>query len=60
MSFVSSVCACAGVAIMSTIAQQRSTGGLDMAECLTVGVFAVAFAAVGAVVGHVIALVFRA
>jgi hypothetical protein len=46
-----------GVAVMSVIAQQQSKGGLDIAGCLTVGVFAVIFGAVGAVVGHVIAWV---
>jgi hypothetical protein len=60
VTFTSMAFACVGVAVMSVIHFQHSKGGPDIAGSLTVGLFAAGFAAVGVVVGHVIAFVIRA
>jgi len=60
VSFTSSAFAAMGVAVMLVIHQQHTKGGQEIAGALTVGLFGLAFAGVGAVVGHVIALVIGA
>ena len=55
VTMTSTAVACVGAAVMSVIHQQHTKGGLDIAGCLTIGIFTAGFAAVGAVVGRVIA-----
>lgn len=57
VSITSTAFGCVGVAVMCVIHAQHTKGGMDIAGCLTVGLFTAGFAAVGVIVGHVIAFV---